>query len=148
ESLGIHPIEDYVQSDASLPRGFAGGAGVDSEGRLLGMSTASLGQGGIGFFIPVEWMDKAIAWIRAAQPTRTWMGAHVTPADADMRKMFSLPEEVRWVAEDVFPGSPAETGGLRRGDGLLQVQGEMFSRLSQVQGKLLTATEGERRSLK
>src|SRR5262249_51861026 len=36
----VHPIEDYVQIDASLPDGFVGGPVIDGEGRVVGMSTA------------------------------------------------------------------------------------------------------------
>src|SRR6185295_1920012 len=39
-SAGIRPIEDYLQTDASLPRGLAGGPMLDSSGRVVGMSTA------------------------------------------------------------------------------------------------------------
>jgi S1-C subfamily serine protease len=39
--IGIHPIEDYQQTDATLASGFAGGPVVDAEGRLIGMSTSA-----------------------------------------------------------------------------------------------------------
>jgi S1-C subfamily serine protease len=149
--FGIHPVEDYLQSDASLPRGFAGGPGVDSQGRLVGMCTAmQFGQDllqtmtGIGLLIPAEWLDRSLAWMRSGSPPRAWIGAHVEPADSDSRKLFSLGPEVRWVVEDVFPESPAQAAGLRRGDGLLKLQGEVPGTLAVVQSKLLQAKAGER----
>ena len=53
------------------------------------------------------------------------IGAHVAPADSDSRKLFSLSAEVRWVVEDVFPDSPAQATGLRRGEGLLKAEGHV-----------------------
>jgi serine protease DegQ len=149
--FGIHPVEDYMQSDVSLPRGFAGGPGVDSQGRLAGMCTAmqfgqSLVQGmtGIGLLIPAEWLDRSLAWMRAGSPPRVWMGAHVEPADSDSRKLFGLGPEIRWVVEDIFPDSPAQAAGMRRGDGLSKVHGEVLTTLAVVQSSLLQAATGEK----
>ena len=151
--MGIHPVEDYIQTDASLPQGFAGGPAVDSEGCLLGMSTAFpfgrqllLGPLGIGLFVPTEWLDRSVAWIRAGRPPRVWIGAHVMRTDADSRKLYSLPGEIHWVVEDVFPGSPAAVG-LRRGDGLLQAQGKPFSSLASLHADLLARAAGEKWAL-
>ena len=149
--FGIHPVEDYLQSDVSLPRGFAGGPAVDSQGRLAGMCTAmqfgqNLLQGmtGIGLLIPSEWLDRSLAWMRAGSPPRAWIGAHVEPADSDSRQLFGLGPEVRWVVEDIFPDSPAQSAGLRRGDGLLKVNGEVPATLAVVQSMLLQAAAGEK----
>jgi S1-C subfamily serine protease len=149
--MEIHPVEDYLQSDASLPRGFAGGPAVDATGRLLGMTTAfplgrSLWLGpaaGIGYFIPADWVERSLAWIRGGQPPRAWMGAHAAAADPDSRKLFGIPGEVRWVVEDVFPDTPAFTR-LRRGDGLLRICGEEIPSLAAVQLRLLSAKPGDR----
>ncbi|MCI0655879.1 MAG: trypsin-like peptidase domain-containing protein [Acidobacteria bacterium] len=149
--MEIHPVEDYIQSDASLPRGFAGGPGLDAQGRLVGMSTAfAFGRRlylgptvGIGLFIPAEWMDRSLSWIRSGQPARAWIGAHLVPADPDNRKLFGLPSEIHWVVEDVFPGSPAELSGLRRGDGIVMIQGSEFKSLAVVQIPLLKAHPGD-----
>ena len=76
-NAGIHPIEDYLQTDASLPRGLAGGPMIDPSGRVVGMSTGLvlgsrvyLGQSGIGYAVPAEWIDRALAWIRSGAAPR------------------------------------------------------------------------------
>jgi len=149
--IGIHPVEDYIQSDASLPRGFAGGPGLDSQGRLVGVSTAwafgrqlSLGPAvGIGLFIPTAWVDRSLSWIRSGQPPRAWIGAHLVPADSENRKLYGIPAEIRWVVEDIFPASPAAVSGLRRGDGIVKLQGNEFTSLAAVQVPLLEAHPGD-----
>ena len=149
-SKEIHPIEDYFQTDASLPRGLAGGPMVDSHGRVVGMSTAwvlgssvSLGQSGIGYAIPAEWIARALAWIRAGSAPRAWMGAWTVSADAENRPRYKLPPEVRLVIEQVFPGSPAAAAGLRRGDGLLKLQDLEATTLPRLHERLLTAHPGD-----
>lgn len=148
----IHPVEDYLQSDASLPRGLAGGPMLDARGRVIGMSTAFvmggrvfLGlQSGIGFAIPAEWIDRGLTWIRSGAPPRAWMGALAVTSDAENRERYHLPAEARLVVEHVFPGSPAEAAGLKRGDGLAEIAGEPVGNLVKAQQRLLAAAPGER----
>ena len=148
--MGIHSIEEYIQADASLPAGFAGGPVVDPEGRCVGMSTALpigrhmiLGpETGIGLSIPTGWIERALAWIRAGRPARSWIGVLTTAADAEKRKTYNLPPEVSRFVEYVYPGSPAESAGLRRGDGILSVEGTAATHLVGIQEKLLGASPG------
>ena len=151
----IHPVEDYLQSDASLPRGLAGGPMLDGGGRVIGMSTAFvmggrvfLGlQSGIGFAVPADWIDRGLAWIRAGSPPRGWVGALAVPADSERRERYGLPPEVRLVVEHVFPGSPAAATGVKRGDGLVELGGESISTLPRAQEQLLAARPGDTVSL-
>jgi S1-C subfamily serine protease len=148
---GIHPIEDYIQTDASLPDGFTGGPVVDAEERVVGMSTAwlfgsilLLGPGpGIGISVPVDWMQRSIDWIRAGRTPRAWIGAFTVPADTDNRKLYGLPGNVRRVVEQVFPGTPAAAAGLRTGDGILKLQGDEVVSLAALHDRLLRARIGE-----
>jgi S1-C subfamily serine protease len=147
--FGIHPIEDYQQSDATLPSGFAGGPVIDDEGRLVGMSTAMplgrvliFGPVGIGLSVPVAWIERSLDWIRAGQPPRPWLGIVAVPADTERRKVYDLPPSVGAIVEEVFPGGPAERAGMRRGDGLLRVNGVEDASLTAIHKQLLEAREG------
>ncbi|HET8947298.1 MAG TPA: trypsin-like peptidase domain-containing protein [Candidatus Polarisedimenticolia bacterium] len=147
----IHPVEDYLQSDASLPRGLAGGPMLDGRGRVIGMSTAFvmggrvfLGpQSGIGFGIPADWIDRGLTWIRAGSPPRGWIGALAVTADSENRERYHLPAEARLVVEQVFPESAAAASGLKRGDGLVAIAGEPITTLVQAQQRLLAAAPGQ-----
>jgi S1-C subfamily serine protease len=148
--LRIHPIEDYFQTDASLPRGLAGGPMVDSDGRVVGMSTGlvlgsrvDLGQSGIGYAVPAKWIARAIEWIRTGATPRAWIGAYAVRADPERRERYDLPAQVRLLIDQVFPGSPAAAAGLRRGDGLLKVQDEEITTLTRLQHRLLTTRPGD-----
>jgi len=71
------------------------------------------------------------------------MGAYTVPADSETRDQFKLPPSVKIVVEQIFPGSPAASVGLKRGDGLLKLQGEEVSTLPRLQQRLLTAKPGD-----
>ena len=152
----IHPIEDFIQSDAALPRGLAGGPMLDARGRVLGMNTGwvmgsrvLLGpENGIGLAVPAEWLERGLAWIRAGSPARGWIGALAVLADPDSRTRYKLPNDVRLVVEHVFPNSPAATAGIARGDGLIQVGGGPAMSLPSVQEKLLQTKPGDTLSVR
>jgi S1-C subfamily serine protease len=154
-ALHLHPVDDNIQTDASIPRGFAGGPMLDSRGAVVGMSTGlvygsqvALGlQTGIGFAIPSEWIGRALAWIRSGSPQRGWIGAYTVPADAERRARFKLPGEVHAIIDQVFPGSPAEAAGLKRGDGLLKALGEEATSIPRLQERFLALKPGDTVSL-
>jgi len=148
----VHPIEDYLQSDASLPHGFAGGPWLDAKRQVFGMATGFvlasrvfLGpQSGMGYAVPADSIARSLAWIRAGSPVRAWIGACPVPADADLRERYKLPPQVPLVIDSIFPGSPAAApGGLRRGDGLLEVDGATLTTLAHLQTALLDRKPGE-----
>jgi S1-C subfamily serine protease len=148
--IGIHPIEDYQQTDATLASGFAGGPVVDAEGRLIGMSTSLplgrrllLGPVGIALSIPLAWIERALDWIQSGQPPRPWIGMLVHRATPDLLAEYRLPAEVRSMVDQIFPDSPAGNAGLRRGDGLLRVQGVDGHDITAIQERLLSAKPGD-----
>jgi S1-C subfamily serine protease len=62
-NLGIEQYEDFIQTDAAIYPGNAGGALVNLRGELIGINTGFLGAGtnpGMGFAIPIN-MVRAIA---------------------------------------------------------------------------------------
>jgi S1-C subfamily serine protease len=58
-------LNDVIQTDAAITEGSSGGALLDGQGRLVGMTTAvgvsSVGVEGIGFAIPIETVAAAVA---------------------------------------------------------------------------------------
>jgi S1-C subfamily serine protease len=147
----FHPVEDYVQTDASRPDGFTGGPVVDGEGRLVAMSTGLVSgrrvikglTAGISVSIPLQWIDRGLEWIRAGAPPRPWIGIHTRAADAESRAEHGLPDGVGRIVTRVYPDSPAAAAGLRRGDGLLRFQGETVDSLIDLQERLLRLRPGE-----
>lgn len=114
---GESSLMDGIQTDAAINPGNSGGPLVDMNGHLIGMNSviASLSQGrsgesgsiGLGFAIPSNFArrvaDQLINEGKARQPM---MGVEVDIRQASGGALIS----------NVQPGSPAEQGGLQRGD--------------------------------
>jgi S1-C subfamily serine protease len=147
---GLRPFEDYIQTDAALPDGFAGGPLVDAERRIIGMATGlPIGRRiimdaapGVGMSLAAPWVERALAWDRAGRPARPWLGLHRTEADADLRARYHLAPEIRSVIDLVFADSPAARAGLRRGDGFVSVDGIAARDLLAIQERLIAAAPG------
>jgi len=129
--------QDFVQIDAAINPGNSGGALINPAGQLVGVTTAVFrgdgdpdggkgadehGAEGIGFAIPAELLTRVVPEIIAeGRVSRGWLGA-----GADDLPMFpSLHRQVERgaVITGVLPGSPAETGGLRRHDVVTRLDG-------------------------
>jgi len=147
---GYRPVEDYIQTDAALPDGFAGGPLLDAEGRVIGMATGQpIGRRiimdsapGLGLSLAAPWIERALDWQVAGRPARPWLGLHHVDADPELRSRYRLAPEIRTVIDLVFTDSPAARAGLRRGDGLVSVDGLDATKLLAIQERLIAAAPG------
>jgi serine protease Do len=107
-------FKDLLQTDAAINPGNSGGALLNIRGELIGVNTAiRAGADGIGFAIPV---DAALA-------------SACDLLDYRLLKRIDLGIETKRqgaavVIESVRERSPAEKGGLRRGDVIEKIDGE------------------------
>src|SRR5271167_441264 len=129
-NLGIEDYEDFIQTDAPINPGNSGGALVNDHGELIGINTAILSHGsggneGIGFAVPVNLARQVMDQIlKNGKVTRAYLGIipqDVTPAIA---KAMGQSEPRGVLVGDVSPNSPAQESGLRRGDIILEVNGQ------------------------
>ena len=137
-NLGIEDYEDFIQTDAPINPGNSGGALVNDRGELVGINTAIISHGsggnqGIGFAVPVNLarnvMDQII---RNGSVTRAYLGIvpqDVTPAIA---KAFGAQQGRGALVGDVSPNSPAERGGLQKGDIILDLNGQPVADSNQL----------------
>lgn len=110
---------NLIQTDAAINPGNSGGALVDTEGKLVGISSSKLvneSYEGMGFAIPVNKVvsicDDLIAHEGEGNP---YTGISVsTNYTSEVLKYYGYPSGA--VVAGVDSGSPAETAGLKRGD--------------------------------
>jgi serine protease Do len=119
--LGIEDYEDFIQTDAAINPGNSGGALINSEGKLIGISTAILsrsgGNQGIGFAIPVNMARNVTDQIiHGGKVSRAFLGVMIQPVTPDLAKVFKLPNSEGALISDVSANSPAERAGLKAGD--------------------------------
>lgn len=118
----------YIQTDASLNPGASGGALIDVNGHLVGLSTSILsksgGNEGIGFAIPSNLVRSVYIQLRAnGTVVHGSLGVvvqSVTPALADG---LSLRVQHGVLVTDFDPESSGSSSGLRRKDVILSLDG-------------------------
>ncbi len=119
---GDTPSEDLfgmIQTDAPFNRGSSGGALVDNQGRLIGITTAlgvsDLGAEGLGFAIPVEVVIRVADEIIATGSSgHAFLGIEGTTELVDLSDGAQAPVGV--IVSQLLDGSSAGANGIRTGD--------------------------------
>ena len=127
--IGIVDYEDFIQTDAAINPGNSGGALVNARGELIGINTAILSRGaqgnqGVGFAVPAH-MAQAVmkAIVTQGRVVRGYLGVSVQDLNPALSKAFRLPDVQGVLVAFVQEGSPAEKGGLQRGDLITAIDG-------------------------
>ncbi|GBD11061.1 Putative serine protease HtrA [bacterium HR23] len=119
-SLTGRLIENIIQTDAPLNPGSSGGALVNTQGEVVGITTAIVaGAQGICFAIPIntaKWVAGEL--IREGRVRRAWLGIAVqTVALApEVIARWGIPERTAVRIVQVVPDGPAYRAGLEPGD--------------------------------
>ena len=108
----------FLQTDASINPGNSGGPLFNTSGEVIGINSMIYGMGtGIGFAIPINLAKELLPQLIAkGSVTRGWLGVAVQKVTPDLAKSFNLENEEGALIADVYPGSPADKAGLKRGD--------------------------------
>jgi S1-C subfamily serine protease len=111
ESVTEHPIQNVIQTSAPINPGNSGGPLLDSDGRLIGVTTAILSPSGtfagIGFAIPVDEVNTVVTQlIQKGKIDRPLLGVQMAES-----KQFNGPDGA--LITKVIPDSPAAQAGLR-----------------------------------
>jgi len=109
---------NFIQIDAPINPGNSGGPLLNINGELIGINTAIYsGAEGIGFAIPIDRAKRIVDnLIHYGRVYTAWLGITVQDLDENLITYFRLPESNGALITEIVKGSPAETGGLKRGD--------------------------------
>lgn len=151
--LGINTFENFIQTDAAINPGNSGGALIDANGNLVGINTAiysrSGGSLGIGFAIPVSTARSVMEQIVASgSVTRGWVGVEVQELTPELAESFKYPMSGGALIAGVMRGSPADRGGVRPGDVLLEVDGKKVKDASGMLQLIAALVPGQQATLK
>jgi S1-C subfamily serine protease len=127
EGATVRTIDNVIQTDAALNPGNSGGALADSLGRVVGVNTAVAGVG-LGLAVPINTATRRVvaALIADGRVRRGYLGIAGAP-----RPVPGHDDGVEVL--EVVPGSPADTGGLRPGDILVELDGRRVTGVQDVQ---------------
>ncbi len=116
---------NLIQTDAAINSGNSGGPLVSSSGKVVGINTAKIsatGVEGMGFSIPInEALPIVEELITNKKVARPYIGISGVSIDATDAKRYALVEGV--YVQSVEIKSPAEVGGIRQGDVIVEVNG-------------------------
>jgi serine protease Do len=151
--LHIADIEDFIQTDAAINPGNSGGPLLNVQSEVIGVNTAivsgSGGYMGIGFAIPSN-MAKQIMYqlIKEGQVTRGFLGVTLQPIDTDLASFYKLKDAQGALVTDIVKGSPAEMGGLKQEDIILNYNGTPVENLSSFRNYVSLMEPGSKLKLK
>lgn len=134
-------IEDVIQTDASLNPGNSGGPLVASDGRVVGVNTATiLPAQGLCFAIGIN-TAKFVAsrLLHDGRIRRSYIGvsAQTAPIHRRLVRYYDLAKETGVVVLSTEPGSPAQRAGLREGDVIIALEGQPIAGVDDLH-RLLT----------
>jgi S1-C subfamily serine protease len=116
---------DMIQTDAPVPRGSSGGALLDENGAVIGITTAvATGEAGEsqGFATTID-VARSVAdeLIRTGRVVHPWLG--IEGSDVHSSTAAELGVDGGAMVSKVKSGSPAASGGLAAGDVIVAVNG-------------------------
>jgi serine protease Do len=141
--FGIESYENFIQTDAAINPGNSGGAMIDIHGNLVGINTAILSHGGgmggeggnegVGFAIPVSMAKPVMDQIlNHGKVVRGYLGVHIQDLTPELARAFGLKDSGGVLIGDVSSGTPAAQAGLKKGDVILQVNGQPVNASNQL----------------
>ncbi len=131
-NTGSGAYQHYIQTDASINSGNSGGPMFDMKGQVIGINNwivaPSGGNIGIGFAIPSDTarpiVDKLIAG-KAIE--RGFLGVQLQPITDEIADSLGLPHNRGELVRVVPPNLPAAAAGVKPGDIVLKVNGEVVT---------------------
>jgi serine protease Do len=131
-------VENFIQTDAAINPGNSGGALVNLAGQVIGVNTAIATETGyamgFGFAIPIKLARKiAVDLIRHGKVARGYLGIALQEITEVHARALKLGAPRGVLVDDVYDGSPAQTGGLLPMDVILTIDGITVHRINQVQ---------------
>ncbi|MEM6450195.1 MAG: HhoA/HhoB/HtrA family serine endopeptidase [Cyanobacteria bacterium P01_D01_bin.105] len=121
----------FIQTDAAINPGNSGGPLLNATGEVIGVNTAIRANAqGLGFAIPIETAKRISDQLfETGEVQHPYLGIQMVNLDKEMRDSINqdpdfdikIDEEQGVAIVRVMPGTPAEAGGLKRGDVIKRV---------------------------
>jgi len=147
------PVTDFLQTDAAINPGNSGGPLVNMTGEVIGINTAIASRTGayqgVGFAIPSNVAKRIYTELTTrGKVSRGWLGVSVQALTPELAKSFGTSEETGVLIADVVEGSPAEKGGLKSGDVILEFNGKRVAAPGDLQRAVGLSGPGSAAKLK
>ena len=144
--VGVATYENFIQTDASINPGNSGGPLLNLDGKVIGINTAIVASGqGIGFSIPINEARGVMAQLIAkGRVVRGWLGVAIQDVTDELSAAFGVSERDGVLIADVMKGGPAEVGGLRAGDVVVEFAGARVREVPDLQRRVANVAPGQK----
>lgn len=147
--IGSGPYDDFIQTDAAINPGNSGGPLFNTEGEVVGINTAiysrSGGNNGIGFAIPMNLARPVLDELKEkGHVTRARLGVHITDVDKDTAEALGLDSRAGALVPQVEAGSAADKAGIRAGDVIVSIDGELIRKAHDLPIRVARHTPGDK----
>jgi len=132
--IGAGPYDDFLQTDAAINPGNSGGPLFNMKGEVIGINTAIVASGqGIGFAIPINMAKELLPQLEKGKVTRGWLGVSIQEVTEDIAKSFKLKDAKGALVAEVMEDTPAQQGGMERGDIIISFDGKQVETPNELQ---------------
>jgi S1-C subfamily serine protease len=138
-------IDNVIQTDAAINHGNSGGPLLDTQGRVIGVTSqiysdnSQSGNIGIGFAIPVNLVRNVAAQIiSTGKVAHAYLGVITSAVTPRIAQLFHLPSSGLLVSS-VDKNGAAAKAGVKGGKTKVIVEGESYT----VGGDVITAVDGK-----
>ncbi|NOX31657.1 MAG: PDZ domain-containing protein, partial [Actinobacteria bacterium] len=143
-------LYDLIQTDAPIAPGSSGGALLDANGALIGITTVIAvsedGGAGLGFATPIEIAyDVAVDLMTDGVVTHGFLGVSGDDLTSDEASGLGLPGGA--LVTGVGPGTPAAAAGLEPGDIIIGLDNQVVPSMSWLVVEVRRGEPGETRRL-
>ncbi len=135
-------LAGMIQTDAAINGGNSGGPLLDSNGTVVGINTAILGQTniGIGFALPINRAKALLTDYQAGRVTeRPKIGVSTEYVAGDLAEALQLPRRGGLLVQEVARGSSEEAAGIRGAHEVVDIGNVELG----IGGDLITAVDGQ-----
>lgn len=146
---GDYSIESFIQTDAALNMGNSGGALVDTNGNLVGVTSAILSPSGAyagnSFAIPVSIVKKVVEDLREyGAVQRALIGVNIRDVDNEDAEKFNLSDVRGILITNIVENGAAESAGLRENDVIVAVDGQPVNSVGELQDQVSRHRPGDK----
>lgn len=136
--INIGTASEFLQTDAAINRGHSGGPLFNAQGEVIGVNTAIIslqdgGNVGVAFAIPSNNAARIIDVLsRGEKVEHGWLGVVAQRVTEGMKEALGLDEVRGALISNVVKDSPAEKGGIKVGDVILEFNGKKIDDMPQL----------------
>lgn len=141
----------FIQTDAAINPGNSGGALLNMKGEVVGINSNKIGGSaveGMGYAIPISAASPIIAELmlketknKVAEEERGYLGISGISVTQEVSEAYGMPEGV--YISQVYENTAAAAAGLRKGDIIVEFDGDKISSMDTLQKALEFYAKGD-----